>query len=91
MDPSSDGPYEVTTTDHVVQSDDGFDISLTVFTPMLEQRDAAGLPLVIALPGRGFTYTGYEHMTRHLATHGFIVVGANVASTDFNAPAEHDL
>ena len=34
VDPSSDGPYGVTTTDHVVQSDDGFDISLTVFTPM---------------------------------------------------------
>ena len=47
VDPSSDGPYGVTTTDHVVQSDDGFDISLTVFTPMLEQPDAAGLPLVI--------------------------------------------
>ena len=30
-------------------------------------------------------------MTHHLLTHGFIVVGANVASTDFNAPTEHDL
>ena len=87
-DPSGQGPFAVSRSDHNLIVSDGFDVSMATFVP---ESAGSGLPLIIALPGRGFTFDSYLHHIEPLASHGFVVVGANVASTDFSSPAEHDL
>lgn len=86
MNPSELGPFSVS-EDPQTLSLSGGDVPITVFLP--EGADES-MPLVIALPGYGASYVDYSHMTSHLASHGFVVVGADVAEGGFGDPALHD-
>ena len=91
IDPSETGSYDVQTTATQINGPQGDEIPITIYEPYADDEPLAGpLPLVILLPGFGFSHTGYPHFTEHLASHGFIVVGADVATGGFMEAAVHD-
>ena len=83
-DPQEDGPFEV--SQNTTSLSLNHEVSLTVFVP----ETSTPLPLVLILPRFTGSYTEYEHLTVHLASHGFVVIGADVSPGGFLDPAEHD-
>ena len=93
-DPNLDGSWGVTThVDNVTNPTAGRGvIETTTWLPSVDGVPADGpFPLVVMMPGFGASRTGYPHFTRHLATHGFIVVGLDFPNSGFSDPAAHDL
>ncbi len=91
LDPSAPGDYAVETTVTQINGPRGDEIPITIYAPYERGVPLIGpMPLVLVLPGFGFSHTGYPHFTEHLASHGFMVVGADVATGGFMDPAVHD-
>ena len=82
--PQEQGPHEFSEEEYTLELNGS--IAVGIFTPTLSEA----LPLVLVLPAFGQSYTAYRHMTTHLASHGFLVVGADVSPGSFMDPAEHD-
>lgn len=72
-DPSSMGPHTVSETMATVEADRRTPV--TAYVPSLP--DGVRVPLVLFLPGFQLNTSQYAGTLRHLASHGFVVVGAN--------------
>ncbi len=79
-DPSAMGPYTVTESMAMVMGDRRTPV--TAYVPTLPAGTTA--PLVLFLPGFQLNTSQYAGTLRHLASHGFIVVGANPAGSLFS-------
>jgi len=73
-DPASMGPYAVAESMATVTVERRM-TPVTAYVPALP--DGATAPLVLFLPGFQLNTSQYAGTLRHLASHGFIVVGAN--------------
>lgn len=80
-DPSTLGPYTVTESTAMVMADRRT-TPVTAYVPMLPSGTTA--PLVLFLPGFQLDTSQYAGTLRHLASHGFVVVGANPAGSLFS-------
>ncbi len=77
-DPSSMGPYTVTESTATVTAERR-NTPVTAYVPTLPAGTTA--PLILFLPGFQLNTSQYAGTLRHLASHGFIVVGANPAAS----------
>ena len=77
-DPSAVGPYTVSESTATVTADRRR-TPVTAYVPTLPAGTTA--PLVLFLPGFQLNTSQYAGTLRHLASHGFVVVGANPAAT----------
>lgn len=77
-DPASMGPYAVTESTAMVMADRRT-TPVTAYVPTLPAGTTA--PLVLFLPGFQLNTSQYAGTLRHLASHGFVVVGANPAGS----------
>jgi hypothetical protein len=73
-DPSAPGPFAVTTSTETVTRERRR-TPITAYLPTLPAGTTA--PLVVFLPGFQLTTDNYAGTLEHLASHGFVVVGAN--------------
>lgn len=87
-DLNGDGPHRVVTRNgRVPNPNRGEDaIEVTTYAP---EGDGVH-PLVILMPGFGAGYAQYEHFSRPLASHGFVVVGLDFPSAGLIPTARHD-
>lgn len=77
-DPSAMGPYAVTESTAMVMAERRT-TPVTAYVPTLPAGTSA--PLVLFLPGFQLNTSQYAGTLRHLASHGFVVVGANPAGS----------
>lgn len=76
------GPYDTISQTLIIDNPDNADkpIHATIYAPAkLPKRQVASgtFGVVVLTPGFGAVYNLYEAYTRHLASHGYIVVGMN--------------
>jgi Chlorophyllase enzyme len=90
-DPSMEGPFEVATDEEVgpeagEPEEDGTVPRFTVFRP--ENMEESGLchPVITWGNGTGSTPNLYGGLLRHLASHGFVVVGSNSTNVSRGDP-----
>lgn len=85
------GPLQVERIPETVPFDyngDSMGLEAELFTPIDQQPDA----FVLFMPGFGATYQSYEIYLEHFASHGFLAVGLNFASSGFCATdGEHNV
>jgi hypothetical protein len=93
-DPNDDGPFQVLAVDTTIPNPDSAREALdaTFYAP---SNDGVAIadgahPLALVMHGFGTTHRFYEHFTRHLASHGIVVLGitlpgALTAAHDKNA------
>ncbi|GAB4202115.1 MAG: hypothetical protein OHK0013_14990 [Sandaracinaceae bacterium] len=80
--PAARGPFSVTTSMATVTRDRR-STPVTAWVPTLPTGTVA--PLVLFLPGFQLTTANYAGTLEHLASHGFVVVGANPSASLFSA------
>lgn len=93
-DLDGEGPYQVIERNGRVDNPyRGFDaLGVTSYVPSDDGQTAAQgtFPLVLLMPGYGASYNRYTHLSRPLASHGFVVVGLDFASAGLIPTSRHD-
>jgi hypothetical protein len=90
-DPSMAGPFEVTTENDVGPEagdpeDDGTVPRFTMFRPTDMEQSGLCHPVITWGNGTGSTPNLYGGLLRHLASHGFVVIGSNSTNVSRGDP-----
>jgi len=90
-DPDDDGPFQVLDVEATIANPDAAREALdaTFYAPSSDGAAVAdgAHPLALVMHGFGTTHRFYEHFTRHLASHGILVLGITLPGS---LTAAHD-